>query len=86
MKMKHTTLVFMAMLAAVASSRADLIKPINPAEFDHLHKMIQPSKGESPWRDVAWETNVTNARRRAIAENKPIVIFTAADGSPLGRT
>jgi len=29
---------------------------------------------------------VTEARRKAIAEDKPLVIFTAADGSPLSRT
>jgi hypothetical protein len=31
-------------------------------------------------------TNITEARRRSVAEDKPLVIFTAADGSPLGRT
>ena len=55
-------------------------------EADRLLAAIKPQKGESPWREVPWLTNVTEARRRASAENKPLVIFTAADGSPLSRT
>jgi hypothetical protein len=55
-------------------------------DFDRLHTLIQPQPGESPWREVNWLTNVTEARQRSLAENKPIIIFTAADGSPLGRT
>ena len=59
---------------------------IAEAQFHLLHALVQPCEGESPWREIAWQTNVTEARRRAIAQDKPLVIFTAADGSPLGRT
>lgn len=69
-----------------ASQAAEKAKPIDASDFDRLHAMLKPCEGESPWRDIAWVTNVTEARRRSIAENKPLVIFTAADGSPLGRT
>ena len=55
-------------------------------DFTRLYKMIKPQPGESPWREIDWVTNITEARRRAAAEDKPLVIFTAADGSPLGRT
>ena len=55
-------------------------------DFHRLHALIQPCEGESPWREIDWLTNVTAARKKAIKENKPLVIFTAADGSPLGRT
>ena len=54
--------------------------------FPDLLKEIKPSPSESSWREIAWLTDVTEARRRAVAEDKPLVIFTAADGSPLGRT
>jgi hypothetical protein len=56
------------------------------AELPRLLAEINPQPGESPWREIPWLTNVTEARQRAIAEDKPIVIFTAADGSPLSRT
>jgi hypothetical protein len=49
-------------------------------------EVVKPQPKESPWREIEWVTNVTEARRRAVAEGKPLVIFTAADGSPLGRT
>lgn len=64
----------------------DGLLPIEPGELPRLLAEIKPQPGESPWREIPWLTSVTEARRRAIAEDKPIVIFTAADGSPLSRT
>ena len=75
-----------ALAGASLIARADSLPEISPADFPQLLAEIKPQKGESPWREIAWLTNVTEARRRAIAEDKPIVIFTAADGSPLSRT
>jgi hypothetical protein len=59
---------------------------ISAAEFDRLFSLIRPQPGESPWREIPWMTGLTQARERAAAEDKPIIIFTAADGSPLSRT
>ena len=64
----------------------ELVPEIPAADFDRLLAAIKPQRGESPWREIPWLTNVTEARRKASAENKPLVIFTAADGSPLSRT
>jgi hypothetical protein len=64
----------------------EAIPMLTPDDLPQLLAAIKPQKGESPWREVAWLTNVTEARRKAIAEDKPLVIFTAADGSPLSRT
>jgi hypothetical protein len=61
-------------------------EPLPLAELERLLTVIKPQAGESPWREINWLTDVTEARQRAIAEDKPLVIFTAADGSPLGRT
>ena len=69
-----------------AMSADDGLPSLSDAEFERLGELIKPQKGESPWREIDWLTNVTEARRKAAAEGKPIVIFTAADGSPLGRT
>jgi hypothetical protein len=55
-------------------------------DFRRLHDELRPQKGESPWRDIAWMTSIRDARLKAAAEGKPVVIFTAADGSPLART
>lgn len=62
------------------------IDPLSHGQLKQLLPMIKPQPGESPWREINWITNVTEARERSLAEDKPIVIFTAADGSPLGRT
>jgi hypothetical protein len=75
-----------ALAGASLIARADSLPEISTDDFPQLLAEIKPQKGESPWREIAWLTNVTEARRRAIAEDKPIVIFTAADGSPLSRT
>jgi hypothetical protein len=75
------------LLALSAGLAAAVDAPaIDAKELPQLLATIKPQKGESPWREIPWLTNVTEARRRAIAEDKPLVIFTAADGSPLSRT
>jgi hypothetical protein len=77
------------LLAGAASAPArggDAVPPISPDDFERLLAAIKPQRGESPWRGIPWLTDVTAARRKASAENKPLVIFTAADGSPLART
>jgi hypothetical protein len=78
----------LVMLASCLASlpAGERVAPIAREDFQRLYAAIKPQRGESPWRDIAWLTNVTQARRRAIAEDKPLVIFTAADGSPLSRT
>ena len=74
------------LLALLLSACGLNASPQSKSEFQHLHALIKPQPGESPWRQVNWLTSVTEARQRSAAENKPILIFSAADGSPLGRT
>lgn len=71
---------------AVSVSAQQRVAEIPPTDVERLTSLIKPQIAESPWRDITWLTNVTEARKKAAAEGKPIVIFTAADGSPLGRT
>ena len=82
-------LLSILLILGVASAFArgqERVPQIGAAEVDRLLAAIKPQTGESPWREIPWLTNVTEARRKAAAENKPLVIFTAADGSPLSRT
>lgn len=69
-----------------AAAAGERVAAIPEDAFENLLGVIKPQPEESPWREIAWVTNITEARRRAAAEGKPLVIFTAADGSPLGRT
>jgi hypothetical protein len=60
---------------------------LNPESFATLHALVRPHAQE--WRHlrVRWLTDVVAARRRAAAEDKPIVIcYTGGAGynEPLG--
>ena len=73
------------LLASLAQGRPG-VPEIAPDDFARLQNAIRPQPGESPWREIAWMTSIRGARLKAAAEGKPIIVFTAADGSPLGRT
>ena len=64
--------------AAVAVSAA-------PQPTADLVRVISPAPGEQAWLAIPWETDLTAARRRAIAENRPIFLWEM-DGHPLGCT
>ena len=83
---KYVSAAVVLGMAATFAHSQDALPKFSSANFDHLLAAIKPQRGESPWREIAWLTDVTVARRKASAENKPLVIFTAADGSPLSRT
>jgi hypothetical protein len=75
-----------ALLLACTVQAGTLPPEIAPEDFARLQNAIRPQPGESPWREVDWMTSIRGARERAAAEGKPILVFTAADGSPLSRT
>jgi hypothetical protein len=59
--------------------------PTDPKAIPALQAVIQPTPGEEPWREIAWETDLTAARRKAAAAQKPIFLWEM-DGHPLGCT
>jgi hypothetical protein len=73
-------------LLAAGQAEEQRVASISHSKLDRLLTEIKPQRNESPWREIHWLTDVTAARRQAVAQDKPLVIFTAADGSPLGRT
>ena len=66
-------LALFAAPAFAAQTTADLITVISPA------------KEEQAWLAIPWETDLTAARRKAVAQNKPIFLWEM-DGHPLGCT
>lgn len=56
------------------------------AEFEKVHKLIKPQPGESRWREVPWLTSLWEARQKAAAAGKPIMVFTGSGGAPLCQT
>ena len=84
--MKQASLAFGILFLAAAAPPPQQAPEVDVSDFERLHQEILPAPGESPWREIPWIISVTRARERAVSEDKPIIIFTAADGSPLGRT
>jgi len=65
----------------------DLPAEIAPARFEALHSMIKPRKGaECLWLEIPWLTSIAEARERSAKEAKPMLIWRAANGHPLGST
>jgi hypothetical protein len=52
--------------------------------FTKTHSMIKPRPGEAKWMQVPWMTDLWEARKKAAAEGKPLLIFTAGHGHPCG--
>ena len=57
---------------------------IRPDQFGTLRELIRPHKGESNWRDVDWLTSLHEARVKAAAEGKPILLWSGGVAPPLG--
>jgi hypothetical protein len=86
MIVKYLSALLVLGLASTFARGDETVPEITTTDFERLLAAIKPQQGESPWRQIPWLTNISEARRKASAENKPLVIFTAADGSPLSRT
>ena len=48
-------------------------------------EVISPATAEQAWLMIPWETDLTAARRKAVAQNKPVFLWEM-DGHPLGCT
>jgi hypothetical protein len=59
------------------------VKTLSVTDFERLHRFVQP-KAER-WAEIPWQTDLMEARRKAAAEKKPILMWIM-DGHPLGCT
>lgn len=85
--MRNLSIVFLSLGLWTTGISAQTRPPsINLEQFEYLIKLIKPMAGESPWREVPWMLDLAKAREKAAEKGKPLLIFTAADGNPLGRT
>jgi hypothetical protein len=53
-------------------------------QFAKLHALIKPQPGELRFHEIPWLIDVWEARKKAAAEGKPILVWCGAGGSPLG--
>jgi len=73
--------------AQEATTTAPKTKFVTPENFSKLHTLIRPHENEWRHLNVQWLTDVVAARKRAAAEDKPLVIcYTGGAGynEPLG--
>ena len=83
--MKRTLSISLAGALLVVVRFASAIEPISDQQFAKLHALIKPAAGEEKWNDIPWMSSLWEARRRAAAEGKPILLWEM-DGNPLGGT
>jgi hypothetical protein len=69
----------------LACGPARAAEPIRPEQFARLQELIRPGAGEEKWTAIPWLDSLWEARRRAAAEGKPILLWEM-DGNPLGCT
>ncbi len=53
-------------------------------QFGTLRQLIRPHQGESNWRHIDWLTSLHEARVKAAAEGKPILLWSGGGAPPLG--
>jgi RNA polymerase sigma factor (sigma-70 family) len=73
-----------ARTAADETATKDLL---TPASFEGIHKLVRVQPGEFRWDEIPWMTSIWHARKRAAAEDKPILHFStggAGFNDPLG--
>jgi hypothetical protein len=87
-KLKLFSIAALLMLAASWSFGAELVR-ISAAEaqsgHDHFAKLFDELHIQNqPWAQIKWTASVTDARRQALAEQKPIFLVVNT-GNCLGR-
>jgi hypothetical protein len=52
--------------------------------FARIHSLIKPAREESKWLEVPWLTDVWEARQKAAAEGKPLLLWSGGGAAPIG--
>ena len=79
--MRFHLLTCLALLIPITSAHA--AEPIKAEQLDKLHALIKPQADEDKWMQIPWQTSLWEARKKAAAEGKPILLWEM-DGNPLG--
>lgn len=67
----------------LAAGQPSSDRSLTPENFVKLHGLIKPRADEDQWTQIPWLTSLWQARKRAAAEGKPILLWEM-DGHPLG--
>jgi len=86
--MKRSIAVFFSIAAIVSVASFQSLRAADPVPADkinHLIAIIKPQMGEEKWQEIPWLIDLWEARKKAAAEGKPILLWEM-DGHPLGCT
>lgn len=75
-----------AALAATAVLGGAEPAAIPPERFREIHELIKPGPGEARWAEIPWMACLWEARKKAAAEGKPLLLWMATEGNPVGMT
>ena len=70
------------LLTAPLARAAD---PITAERFAELRTVVRPAADEDRWARIPWKASLSEARKAAAAQGKPIFLWEM-DGHPLGCT
>jgi hypothetical protein len=68
---------------AANQGESDAITELTPAQFGKFHALLRPKAKEMRFGQVPWMFDLWEARKKAAAEGKPLLILGAA-GNPCG--
>ena len=68
---------------AKAEPKNDALTELSPAQFGKFHAFLRPKAKEMRFGEIPWMFDLWEARKKAAAEGKPLLIL-AASGNPCG--
>ena len=82
--MKHLikTILGVNFLLVVSTVRAEEPAALSAEQFEKLHQLIKPQRGEARWMEIDWDPNIWEARQKAAREGKPLFIWAGSGGAP----
>jgi hypothetical protein len=57
---------------------------LDTEQFAGVYRMIKPQPGELRFQEIPWLLSVWEARKKAAAEGKPILVWSGSGGAPTG--
>ena len=73
-----------SLVLCAAASTLHAQDGIPAGDFAKLRDLIRPQEGESNWQRIDWLTSLHDARVKAAAEGKPILLWSGGGAPPLG--
>jgi hypothetical protein len=68
---------------AANQGASDGITELTPAQFGKFHALLRPKANEMRFGQIPWMFDLWEARKKAAAEGKPLLIL-GASGNPCG--